>query len=848
MNTSFHCTACRALIVNMLCGVILCCATGRAAEFQSETIECDLLVVGGTESGCAAAVQAARMGVKKIVLVNDIEWLGGQFSAEALGAIDENRAHDYNGKVPIPRSGIFRDVIDAIEAKNAELYGGIKRPGNTRVITTSRPVVSEAVFRKLLAPYEKSGHVVRYSNYRLQSVLTNESRVIGVQFVSTESQPQLTVRARLTIDASDWGDVIQGSGAKWDAGVDAKSEFNEPSAPDSADPATDMNPITWCMILEEREQETLFPKPENYDSRYFTGKWGWIDEPFAYTSRRLVDGHGFEEIDHPDVLLINTPPVDYPLDVYPAHVAAALEKTKQGASKKSIVAMTPQQREIVFQDARKHSLKFYYYLQQSFPKFRRMGLSDEFGTADKLPPKPYIRESLRLESQHIIREQEVIGFGGRSNYATTMFPDAVFSWQFELDFHPTRRSWTTDLGERGPWEAVFRGKRAFGNGGTGRCVFPLRALVPRDVDGLLAAQKNLGYTSIVSSSCRLHDQSIHAGQASGAAAAVSLRHGVSPAQLYLERERIEEIWTGLLDVKSGAPLAIWPFADVDPFDPGFVAIQQLALRRLLALGPADTSFDADKPATKVWLAKVLTAVDEAGYESPSLNDTPPATRRDAAIQIWAALAKQPTPAYPRNRDDDADADGIADECDALPYTAGEVSWQRDPRRDGVPDVLPDGANLEEVLQFNFATADAKAVEGFTLDAGAPFDERRGFGWDHDMTASNRMRHVLGDSTRDGFVFTRDQATWECRLPNNTYRVTLCCGDAEHPQPGQRIHVEGKSVVADVNTAGGEFHEATTTVEVADERLTVALGPQKPEENTTINWLRIVPVTSPNLNK
>jgi glycine/D-amino acid oxidase-like deaminating enzyme len=117
----------------------------------------DLLVVGGTESGCAAAVQAARMGVTNIVLVNDIEWLGGQFSAEALGAIDENRETGYVGTVPIPRSGLFRETIDRIETLNSNKYAGIARPGNTLVITTSRPSDSEQVFRELLAPYEAQG-------------------------------------------------------------------------------------------------------------------------------------------------------------------------------------------------------------------------------------------------------------------------------------------------------------------------------------------------------------------------------------------------------------------------------------------------------------------------------------------------------------------------------------------------------------------------------------------------------------------------------------------------------------------------------------------------------------------
>jgi len=379
----------------MAISVAMCIST--ASRGEDHVLQTELLVVGGTESGCAAAVQAARMGVKRIVLVNDIDWLGGQFSAEGLGAIDENRAHGYDGTVPIPRSGIFRDVIDAIERKNADLYGGVQRPGHTRVITTARPVVSERVFRDLLAPYEAKGWITRYSNFRVQSVLTESSRVLGVRFQSNDTKSTLVVRARMTVDASDWGDVIKGAGAGWDAGPDARSEFAEPSAPVSGEPTTDLNPITWCMILEQRKHKVLQPKPAGYDDKYFNGVWGWIDQKFAYTSRRLVDGQGFKQIDHPDILLINTPPIDYPLDVYPADVAAALEADEPGASKKNLVAMTPSQREIVFRDARKHSLKFYYYLQQHFPKFQYMALSDEFGTPDKLSQELKV-EQLFFES------------------------------------------------------------------------------------------------------------------------------------------------------------------------------------------------------------------------------------------------------------------------------------------------------------------------------------------------------------------------------------------------------------------------------------------------------------------
>jgi len=809
-------------------------------------VEADLLVVGGTESGCAAAVQAARMGVKRIVLVNDIEWLGGQFSAEAVGAIDENRAHGYNGSVPIPRSGIFKDVIDAIEESNAALYGGVRRPGNTRVITTARPAVSEQVFRKLLAPFEKSGQISRYSGYSVDSVLTQGprakgNRVMGAKFRHSAGRATLTVNARMTIDASDWGDVIKGSGAKWDAGVDAQSEFNEPAAPVSGKPATDINPITWCMILEQQKTETLVAEPAGYDPRYFIGLWGWIDGKFAYTSRRLVDGQGYKAINHPDVLLINSPPTDYPLDVYPAHVATALEAVEAGASKKNLVAMTPQQREIVFKDARQHSLKFYYHLQQRFPEFRKMALSNEFGTRDKLPPKPYIREGLRLGAQHIIREQEVTGFGSRANYAATMFPDAVFCWQFELDFHPTKRSWTTDRKENGPWEASFRGNRRFGRGGTGRCVFPLRALTPQGVHGLLAAQKNLGFTSIVGSSCRLHDQSIHAGQASGCVAAISLLHNENPAEFYLNRQRVAEIWTALLEPVEGAPLVIWPFADVDPSEPGFAAIQQLALRRLLTPGASDTSYYPGKVASPAWIAGLLATVKKAGYANVQLPAVEGgATRAQVAIELWKKLSVMPLPPVNRKHKSDADGDGIADTDDPLPFTPGIVSWRVEADKDGVPDPLM--LQAQGVLAFNFTSSGGPAVKGFQQDAGAVFNAETKSGWLRDLTKNTRLRGAVSGTPRDGFVFTRNQDSWECEVENGQWEVHVCLGDAGHEQPGQHLWIEANQVAAKLDTAAGHFQEFSRTVEVRDGRLTLTAGVPEGGSNTCINWLVLKPAS------
>ncbi len=785
-------------------GLLLVAHSATAKELNT-----DLLIVGGTESGCAAAIQAARMGVTKIVLVNDIDWLGGQFSAEALGAIDENRAHGYDGTVPIPRSGLFREVIDGIETRNAELYGGVKRPGNTRVITTGRPEVSEGVFRNLLRPYVESGQVTLLSWYQVASVEVETDRVRAVRFKSTNGKAPLNVRAKLTVDASDWGDVIRMSGAAWDSGVDPKAEFDEPSAPERVEYPADMNPITWCMILEEQETDARIPKPIGYDPRYFTGRWGWIDDEFAYTTRRLVDGKGFDQIHHPDVLLINTPPIDYPLDVYSADVAAALEANEKGASQKNIVAMTHEQREIVFADARNHSLKFLYHLQSKYPRFRNMGLSSEFGTKDQLPPKPYIRESLRLVAKHVITENEVLGFQDRSNYATEMFPDAVFSWQFEMDFHPTHRSWTTDKKEHGPWEADFRGARRFGRGGTGRCVFPLRSLVPVRMKGLIGAQKNLGYSSIVSSSCRLHDQSTHAGQTAGAVAAVAVRYGEEPGDLSDQAGRMAEIWSGLLSPEGGAPLAIWPFSDVDPYEPGFAAIQHLALRKVLGLQASDTAFGPDVDVTDGWSDRVSKAVAKRGYAMPDLDSV--GTRRNFAIALWESLRDQPVPAS---------------------VTQPREAWKADPLRDGRPEV----ASGKVVKAINFTSKGGPVVSGFIKDIGAVFDDRRGYGWKRDLLTSTRLRTQGRDEPKGGFVFTRSKDIWECAVPNGSYRIHACFGDSEHEQHGQRIQFENADRVIKIDTQAGVFREVVQVVEVKDGRLTVTIGGNKKKANTCINWL------------
>ncbi len=647
--------------------------------------ETDLLIVGGTEGGCAAAIQAARMGVSKIVLVNDIEWLGGQFSAEALSAVDENSnttglAPGVRHQVPIPRSGLFKEAVERIHRINKEKYGH-PRPGNTRVNTTVRPADGNRVFHEMIQPYVESGQIEVVSHYYPVEVLKSPDGIVvrGVRFQSTHDPgQQMTVRASLTMDATEWGEVVKLSGAAYEFGPDLKSKYGEPEAPESREeyPLTDMNPITYTMVIVETSEENVIPKPEGYDPKVYDTSPYPRDHNFFYTSRRVIDQYNLEDVRYPDVILLCSPVQDYPFDVLPQNVVEALEADESGASKRNIVEMTRKQREIVFEDARLQSLGLLYWLQTSLHdrmedkshSFRRFRLTDEFGTDDRLPWKPYVRESLRLKAMYMMKQQDTMGHEGNSqHFANVMYHDGVACWQFEYDFHPTRREFL-DGDSSDPWQAKFRKLRNWGPPFSGRANFPIRSLIPEEVDGLLSAEKNLGYSSIVSSAIRLHDHCMAVGQACGAVAAVALSKKVQPREIPYDLCLIEDVREGLCSVKDEMePVVLWPFKDVETDHPAFVSINRLAARQALPIEPTEFEFKPDEVATETWKQRVVAKTQPTFEEKVNLEIPEGSlTRGEFAKQWWRAIKELPVKSPTSGDGPDRDNDGILDSEDPLP--------------------------------------------------------------------------------------------------------------------------------------------------------------------------------------
>ena len=702
-------------------------AAGSPARAAERT--CDLLIVGGSESGTAAAVQAARLGVARIVLVNDIGWLGGQFTAEGVGAVDEWT--EYRGRRTwFPRSGLFGEIIEAIRADNVRKYGRAE-PGNCFCgWTTCTPRETEALFRQLIEPYlaARGGPVEIIEHYEPVRVERAGRRITAVEFAAAPSHPglggpkppePLRIHPRLSIDASDFGDVVRLSGTPYLRGPDLRRDFGEPSAPVDYDATglTEMNPITYCVVLREAARPSIVAAPPGYDERQHLAATmatrtefqalGWPTEamrPFArawedtalpdgpytgkptlYHHRRLVDRRHFDLAPGTEMTFLNWPTQDYPLCDLPAAFEAA------GVAGRNLVDLGPDERRLVFADAKRHALGLLRHLQTTVADrdagqavtFRDLELTDEFGTPDRLPWKPYVREGLRPRCLYMLREQDVRDTDGVQSWAASMVGDAVFAFQFNIDFHPTRRVFLG--GDRAaPWNVVHTKARNWSTD-TDRAGFPLRSLVPRDTDGLLVAGKNLGVTSLVQAAVRLHGHGMHAGQAAATVAAVALNEGLEPRDVAARLPLVRRVQRTLVeppaDPRTGRMppgLLLWPYHDVPVEAPYFAAANHLAVLGVLRgdLGTAD--FEPARPVTR---AELRTALDRAARLTETAN---PHAAASSIGTAGTAAADEPASKETATRAD-------------LWHGLDALGWSREAAAAATPDGPLDRAGLAIAL-------------------------------------------------------------------------------------------------------------------------------------------------------
>ncbi len=172
---------------------LIACAPGLQA---AETITAEVCIYGGTSGGVSAAVQAARMG-KKTILVEPGKHLGGMTSG-GLAAVD----------IGDPRSvgGIAREYFTRLVATYGQTLvwdkpfeskaGGGPATGGAYSI---EPHVAEKVFTDMA----KEAGVTVYFNARLAKVQKQGARI--TEFITEDGR---TFRAQMFIDTTYEGDLM----------------------------------------------------------------------------------------------------------------------------------------------------------------------------------------------------------------------------------------------------------------------------------------------------------------------------------------------------------------------------------------------------------------------------------------------------------------------------------------------------------------------------------------------------------------------------------------------------------------------------------------------------------------
>ena len=161
--------------------------------------EADVCVYGGTSGGVAAAVQAARLG-KRTVLIEPGRHLGGMTSS-GLGVTDIGpHGREYIG-------GISREFYRRVGAK----YGRAEE-------VWFEPKVAEQVFDEMAA---EAGVIVVFG----ESLAGVEKT--GTTLTRLHTSAGRVVRAGMFIDASYEGDLLAAAGASWVIGREANAQFGE---------------------------------------------------------------------------------------------------------------------------------------------------------------------------------------------------------------------------------------------------------------------------------------------------------------------------------------------------------------------------------------------------------------------------------------------------------------------------------------------------------------------------------------------------------------------------------------------------------------------------------------------
>ncbi len=454
--------------------VLMCVLlAGGCVSQNTIRLKTDVLVIGGTGSGTAAGIAAAREGVSALI-VEPTPMLGGMFTAQGVGASDGN--HNLH-------SGIWNEFRGHLRSH----YGGAEAVHTGWVSATLfEPHVGDSLLKAMVAAEPRLD--VRYG-YRLTDVTRRGDKVTGAGFVDADGNC-LRVAAKIVIDATDLGEALPLSGTAYRVGMDARADTGEVLAPEHA--INKVQDPTIVAILKDFGEgaDMTIDRPAGYDPAEFDGCCGAHEDRTGMTPQRMLDYGRMPGGKY----MINWPGSGNDIEL-------------------NVVELPYEERIATLEAARHKTLRFVYYIQTELG-FRNLGIADdEFNTPDGLAYLPYHREGRRLDGVVRLTLDDV---ADRYNRPAPLYRTGISVGDYPVDHHHT--NWPAETGR-----IVFPPIPSFS--------VPLGALIPAETRNLIVADKAISVSNLINGSTRLQPVVMLTGQAAGTLAALSVQCGCTPGDV-----------------------------------------------------------------------------------------------------------------------------------------------------------------------------------------------------------------------------------------------------------------------------------------------------------------------------
>lgn len=504
---------------------------------EQETINCDVAIAGAGTGGFSAAIASAREGANTC-LIEETDWLGGMLTTAGVAAID--------GRQDSP-SGIFKEIIQRVENHYAKL-GMSDEIHNCQVsYLCFEPSIGDKILKEMASEEE---NLKIFYNSKINKIYREGNKIAGLNFIENGEKSYI-VDANITIDATEYGDLMYLADIPYDLGTDKDSTESLAQIADKC-----IQPLTYVAILKKQQNTEIMDKPANYNRELFrcTIKSDLCPSSNSkFDMKRLLSYGRMPN----NKLMINIPSHSYGNDFH------ATAENLENYSRKEIL-----------EEAKNYSSGFIYFIQTEL-RLNNYNLFDEFNTEDKFAKMPYVRESRRLKGEYRLTEDDIVKGGGGQRADT--FYDAIAIGDYPIDLHFCRYG----IGD------VFKPIAPY--------QIPYRVTIPENIDGFMAADKNISVSHIVNGTTRLQPVTTSVGQAVGTAAAMASNQGIEPRDI-----NVKKLQEKLFNAKSN----LFFFKDLSPEHFAYQYAGRLAAAGYIS-GYSDFTFRPDNTINESDLLKIF---------------------------------------------------------------------------------------------------------------------------------------------------------------------------------------------------------------------------------------------------